>query len=196
MNNLTDFIITNIKIRKDELLIKNQKNYYLNSNCLKLLDDKILPQIDLDFINNTNNFDIIYRLSSKSFLEPYLLESNRLEGLYCMLDNINYQTKLFYKNINFVKKYKYFLIAFYIVAGQIFTDGNHRVAFHYLISTGIDEKKASNTVKMIDSCCKYKKISWCNIHEFIQKLIDNLTLIINQNNENIILKKIENLFIS
>lgn len=191
MINVIDFVRTNIQIRKYEIDISKQHS--INKNCLKLLNSDKLSNDD--FLTNPYNYDLIYRISSKSFETPTKIISNRLVGLSCMLDNINYITGIEYENINYVLKYKYFLVSFYILAGQVFSDGNHRVCCHYLLEQGIDKTRINNILGTIDLCRRYKNIYWNNLHEFIQKLINNLFFVLNQHDENVLVEKIENLFI-
>lgn len=191
MIDICDFIRTNIEIRKNEIV--NSKEYNINKNCLKLLDPNNL--LNISFLTNPDNYNLIYRISSKSFDTPTIMISNRLVGLSYMLANINYFTGIEFENISYVQKFKYFLIAFYILAGQVFSDGNHRVCYHYLLEQGIDKNKISSIIGTIDLCRRHKNIDWDNLHDFIQKLINNLLYVINQRDENILLEKIENLFI-
>lgn len=193
MISIYDFIKVNIKIRQNEITYVNPKLYNIDNECLKLinLDDLSLSKI----INNPENYDIIYKISSKSFETPTKIISNRLEGLTDMLSNVNFITKIEFENIKYIQKYKYFLVSFYILAGQVFSDGNHRVCYQYLLTQGIDENKINSIIGTIDSFRRYKYIDWYNLHEFIQKLINNLVVVINQKNENLLLEKIENLFI-
>ena len=185
------FIRTNILIRKNE--IENSKEYNINKNCLKLLDTNNL--LNISFLTNPDNYNLIYRISSKSFYNPTTMISNRLVGLSYMLVNLNYLTGTEFKNIKYVKKFKYFLITFYILAGQVFSDGNHRVCYHYLLEQGIDKNRISRILCSIDSCRRHTNIDWSNLHDFIQKIINNLFHIINEKEENLLLEKIENLFI-
>lgn len=193
MINICEFIKTNIEIRQYE--IENTKDYNINKNCLNLLNLDDFTILNIINSNNPDNYDLIYRLSSKSFENPNKIISNRLEGLTYMLSNMNYMTRIEFDNIKHVEKYKYFLISFYILAGQIFTDGNHRVCYKYLLNQGINKNRIHGIIKTIDLCRRYKNVDWNNIHEFIQKLINNLITVINIKNENILLEKIENLFI-
>jgi hypothetical protein len=193
MFNICDFVRQNIKIRSVE--ITNTKAYNINKKCISLLSLNNGDLLDIIDSTNPDNFDIIYRLSSKSFDTPSVIISNRIEGLNCMLSGINYTSGVEFENINHVSKYKYFLIVFYILVGQVFSDGNHRVCYNYLLSNKINEYKIEKIIGTIDSCRRYQQINWDNLHKFIQKLINNLVLIITQTNENIILEKIENLFI-
>lgn len=199
MINICDFIKANIEIRKCELT--GIKDYNINKKCLNLLTENNSSLLSLINTNNPynpynpDNFDIIYRISSKSFESTSRIISNRLEGLSSMLVNINYKTGDKFNNIEYVEKYKYFLVSFYIVAGQIFSDGNHRVCYQYLLYQGLTIDKISRIIKTIDLSRRNKYIDWNNLHDFIQKLIDNLISIINQRDENILLEKIENLFI-
>jgi hypothetical protein len=193
MINICDFIKANIEIRKYELT--GIKDYNINKKCLNLLTENNSSLLSLINANNPDNFDIIYRISSKSFESTSRIISNRLEGLSSMLVNINYKTGDKFNNIEYMEKYKYFLVSFYIVAGQIFSDANHRVCYQYLLYQGLTIDKISRIIKTIDLSRRNKYIDWDNIHDFIQKLIDNLISIINQRDENILLEKIENLFI-
>lgn len=193
--NICDFIKLNIETRKAELDVTKKQNHYIDEKCFNLLsldNDTLLNRISL---TNSDNFDIFYKISSKSFDTPFIIISNRIEGLNCLLSNINYESKIKFENIDYVSKYKYFLITFYILAGQVFSDGNHRVCHQYLLANGIEEIKILNIIRTIDSCRRYRIIDWNNLHEFIQKLINNLVLIVTQRDESIIMEKIENLFI-
>ena len=193
MIDVCDFIKINIEIRTYE--ITGIKDYNLNKNCLNLLT--LNNSSLLNTINSTNpdNYDIIYRLSSKSFETPSRIISNRIDGLACILSNINYMTGYKFNNIKYVEKYKYFFVSFYILAGQVFSDGNHRVCYHYLLTQPINKDRISGIIGSIDSCRRHKNIYWDNLHEFIQKLIDNLGLVIGHRDEKLLLEKIENLFI-
>jgi hypothetical protein len=191
MIDICDFIRINIEIRKNE--IENSKEYNINKNCLKLLDQNNL--LNMSFLTNPDNYDLIYRISSKSFDAQSIIKSNRLVGLSCALANINYITGIEFENIRYIQKFKYFLISFYILAGQVFSDGNHRVCYHYLLKQGIDKNRISSIIGTIDLCRRHKNIDWDNLHDFIQKLINNLFYVINQRDENILIEKIENFFI-
>ena len=191
MNDIFDFIRINIKIRNNE--IENSSEYNINKNCLKLLDQHNL--LNMSFLTNPDNYNLIYRISSKAFDTSTMIISNRLVGLSYMLANTNYITGIEFENIKHVQKFKYFLISFYILAGQVFSDGNHMVCYYYLLEQGIDENKISNTIGTIDLCRRQKNIDWLNLHDFIQIFINNLFYVINKRDENMLLEKIENLFI-
>ena len=215
MDSIVDFIRANIKLREHEILSDNPKPYQIDIKCLKLLDNINLVKIELLVslgsvpvgmletqvselgFEPTNALDnILYRISSKSFDDiTGKIISNRVCGLHCILAGINYKTGKKFNNINWVQGLKHFLIALYIISGQVFSDGNHRTSYQYLISIGTDKEKAVRTIKMIDTCGKKKQIDWSNIHEFIQKLINNLTEIISDKNEQLVFEKIENFFI-
>ena len=191
MNFPIDFIRANIKIRENEISFSNPTQYNLNSRCLNLLSSTFDSINIFDSIDN----DILYRISSKSFYDPNKIISNRILGLQCILTGINFTTGKQFDNISFIKQYKYFIVAIYLIAGQIFTDGNHRVCQQYLNYQGFPYDKSINIIKIIDNCRRIQTIDWENIHEFIQKIINNLAKIITNKNENLILEKIENLFI-
>lgn len=191
MIDICDFIKTNIELRKNEIESSNQ--YSINKNCLKLLDSKNL--LTVNFLINPDNYDLVYRISSKSFETPTKMISNRLIGLYCMLADVNFMTKIEFENIKYVQKFKYFFVSFYILAGQVFSDGNHRVCYHYLYECGINKNRISSIIGLIDICRRHKNIDWDNLHDFIQKLINNLFLIVSQRDDTILVEKIENLFI-
>jgi hypothetical protein len=193
MNNICDFIKTNIVIRKQEVTMTNF--HYIDKHCLNLLNLNNVSLLNKFSPTNPDNIDLIYKLSSKSFDSPSTMISNRIDGLGCMLANINYSSGIEFTNINYVGKYKYFLITFYILAGQVFSDGNHRVCYQYLLANNIEKSKISNIIEIIDSCRRNKKIDWDNLHKFIQKIIDNMVLFITRRDENLILEKIENLFV-
>lgn len=193
MIEIGDFIKTNIEIRENEIWSVNQYKYSINKNCQKLLySDNLL---NINFLTNPDNYDLIYRISSKSFENPTTMISNRLVGLSCMLNGINYFTGMDFENIKYVQKYKYFLVSFYILAGQVFSDGNHRLCYNYLLSQNIDKNRISSIIGTIDLCRRHKNIDWNCIHDFIQTLINNLFFILNQRDENILVEKIENFFI-
>lgn len=193
------FIKTNIIIRKDEINSLEKKPYYIDSECLILVNSIEKSNINFREFFVQKNFNIIYKLSSKSFDTSNTLiinNTNRLAGLNCLLSNINYKTGKLFNNIKYVEKYKYFFVSLYILAGQVFSDGNHRVCYEYLISQGIDDIKVSRIINMIDLFCRNnKKICWENLHEFIQKIIDNLITVVDFRNEKSLLEKIENIFI-
>lgn len=193
MCDIVYFIKTNIKIRTCE--ITGTKEYNLNKDCLNLLTLNNISLLNTIDSNNPDNYNIIYRLSSKSFETPYKIISNRLNGLGCILSNINYITGIKFNNIKYVEKFKYFLVSFYILAGQVFSDGNHRVCYEYLLTQGINKNRISCIIGTIDTCRIHKQINWDNLHVFIQKLIDNLDFVITQKDDNLLLEKIENFFI-
>ena len=200
MNSLEDFIKANIKIRENEVTNELKKQYHIDMRCLNLM--KFIDNFensnrsDISDIINNLDYDILYRISSKSFSNPGTIISNRILGLKSILECINFTTGRLYENILHVLPYRYFLVSFYLIAGQIFSDGNHRVCQQYLmICHSFSYDKSIGIIKMIDSCRKHKLIDWSNIHDFLQKFIDNLARIITEKNESIILEKIENLFI-
>lgn len=188
------FIRFNINIRFDELNILNKLDYHIDEECVNLLNSNDL--IILHKIHN--NSDIFYKISSKSFnviADRRNFVVDRLSGLNHLLNNLNFKTKNLFIGIEIVGKYKYFLISSYIIAGQIFTDGNHRTVIKYLKHNGYDCERINTIINLIDNVIISKNVRWDNIHEFIQKLIDNIVHVINTNCENLLVEKIENLFI-
>lgn len=197
--NIFDFIKTNIIIRKNEITSPEKKPHYIDSECFVLLESIEKSNINFKDFLVEKNFNIIYKLSSKSFDTSNTLiinNTNRLEGLNCFLLNINYKTGKLFNNIKYVERYKYFFVSLYILAGQVFSDGNHRVCYQYLISHGINNVKVSRIIDMIDLFYRSNKnICWENLHEFIQKIINNLVMEVDLKNENLLLEKIEKIFI-
>ena len=60
---------------------------------------------------------------------------------------------------------------------------------------GCSLSKASEIIKMVDKCIVHRNICWENIHEFIQIFINNLAFVLDERNGNLLIEKIENIFI-
>lgn len=223
MININHFIKKNIEIRINELHSLESKPHYINDNCLLYLN--WLRSLDIDdiytntsnssnknypglfyfdlnelstnpyYLNHIVNEDLIYRLSSKSFQSNSNTKSNRLEGLNSILSGINYKLGYEFMNLKYIDKYKYYVVCLYVIGGQVFSDGNHRVCWYYLKSQNICETKIWNIIKSLDIFIKKHQIHWDNLHEVIQNFINNLYKIISNRNDDILIKKIENLFI-
>lgn len=215
MININHFIKKNIEIRLSEYHRQETKPHYIDDNCISYLN--WLKSLDLDdiysnypelfyfdlnelatnpyYMNHQINRDLIYRLSSKSFESNSNIKSNRIEGLNSILLGYNYKLDCEFINFKYINKYKYYIICLYVIGGQVFTDGNHRICWHYLKSQNICETKIWNIIKALDGFIKHSQVSWNNLHEVIQNFINNIYKIISNRNDDILLEKIENLFI-
>lgn len=192
--NIAELIRFNINSRYCEISKPFQMPYYINEECLNLLNCNDLTLLDM----MNQNLNLFYRISSKScdFAGNNIsFNTNRIEGLNNLINGVNFKTKLPFNNVAIFKKYHYFLIPVYIISGQIFTDGNHRTAIEYLTNLGYNSPRINLLVNLIDKCIKEKNVRWETVHEFIQKIIDNVACVIDNNNENLLIEKIENLFI-
>lgn len=157
-----DLIKFNISVRKSDFLLEPQ---IYNTIMLN-------PDFNLGSIDN----QMLQKISSKSFVSDKLI-FNRIHGLDCILNGINFATGKKYNNFDNVLSYKYFFVSFYIVGGQVFSDGNHRTALYYLQSKEIQPEKSIKIIKLIDTVIRKINLSWDQIHEFVQILIDNLAFI-------------------
>lgn len=163
-----DFVKSNLSIRKSSF-----------TDCASVYNTIMLdPNLSIKSIDNK----MLQKISSKSFVTSQLTsnitnKSNRLEGLDCMLNGINFLTGVIFKNYSKVIQYKYFFISLYILAGQVFSDGNHRVVLEYLQTLGFDQIKSTKILNTIDSIRRRTNLDWDSIHGFIQNLIDNIVLI-------------------
>lgn len=205
---INEFVKTNIQLRIDELSSINKKNYHINERCVELLNliDVYLTSPESYFnILDIMDEDILCRISSKSILQiPSNSQdktitniiTNRLRGLDLMLNGINFKTGVTYCGFLNISKYRYFIVAFYIVAGQVFTDCNHRVCNEYLCSCGIPKEKANKIIKAIDVCRNNKSVGWDNLHKCVEKIISKLNRMSEEEiNEIISNEKIENIYI-
>ncbi len=174
MKTAIDFVKANIIIRKDSFA-SNPKLF--NS----IVFAKSIESYDLEMLE---------KISSKSFVNGYV--TNRVQGLESLLQGINFLTGMEFKYFDKVSHSHPFIISCYILAGQVFSDGNHRVVLEYLNSQGFDFEKSIKYIQMIDCCRRNKDLSWENIHQFIQTLITNIFVVKGENELN---KKIESLFI-
>jgi hypothetical protein len=157
MKRAVDFVRANITIRKISFF-NNPKlfNSIIFSDSIESYDSKMLENI-----------------SSKSFImNGYIV--NRIKGLECLLNGINFETGERFVNFDLVKNEHPFIISCYILAGQVFSDANHRVVLEYLNSLGYSFSKSIKYVEKIDSTRRTKNLSWENIHDFIESLISNI----------------------
>ncbi len=176
MNTVIDFVKSNLIIRKESFSNPNLFNAIVFSKSI-----------------NSYNLEMLKEISSKSIVDSSTNTIiNRLEGLECLLNGKNFITKEKFKHFNSVTHAHPFIIGCYILAGQIFSDGNHRVVLEYLQSTGLSFLKSVKYIEMIDHARRNKNLSWENIHEFIEILISNIFVVKGEIELN---KKIENMFI-
>ena len=176
MDTINELVSININTRINEL--RENKLYSIDHKCVNLLFKTTSIRNALicdDTNNNIINNDILYRISSKSFSNPNGLFENRIKGLDDLLNNINFTTRQKFINIDDLElSFKWLIVSFYIIAGQVFSDGNHRSCCQYLLSQGFTHIKVSNIIKRIDYYIYISGIEWSNIHIFIQKLIDKI----------------------
>jgi hypothetical protein len=133
-----------------------------------------IHSFDLDNIIRTIDLQTLELISSKSFVKQGTI-INRLEGLECILNNINFLTGKKYNNIENMKpRIRHVLIAYYILAGQVFSDGNHRVTIEYLKSHNFRNEQIEKIIYEIDMN-RRNIVSWENIHDYIQHSIDILS---------------------
>jgi hypothetical protein len=164
MNTSIDFVRCNLSIRKEHF-----------EDCINIYNSIMLDKnLSIKSINNT----MLEKISSKSFPSSNIkqFKSNRVEGLECMLHGINYITGKKFKgyDLSCITKYNYFFISLYILAGQVFSDGNHRVTIEFLQTQGFDYPKALQTINQIDLIRRKTSLDWDSIHNFIQVLINNI----------------------
>lgn len=176
MKTAIDFVKANVTIRKDSFI-----------ECPKLFNSIVFSQ-SIELV--TKDLEMLKKISSKSFVNG--LVTNRVQGLECLLEGKNFITGIKYKHFDLASHAHPFIISCYILAGQVFSDGNHRVVFEYLTSQGFEFAKSIKYIQMIDHCRQTKNLSWENIHEFIQILISNIVAV---KGEIELSKKIENMFI-
>lgn len=185
---LNDFIKTNIIVRMNELENPCPKQHEINSRCVELIDI-IESDSNYDILNMLKfNQDIFCRISSKS-----IGYKNRLEGLNFMLKGQNFQSTKIYEQFEQLNKYKFLVVCYYIVVGQVFSNGNHRVGIEFLMSNHIDKLNATNIVNIMDISRNVNQIGWENIHDFIQIIIFKLVKMINEKIN--FMEKIENIFV-
>lgn len=175
MKTAVDFVKANTIIRKKSFISNPSLfNSIIYSNCIDSYDSTMLEKI-----------------SSKSFVsKDHVI--NRIQGLECLLNGINFETNEKFKHFNSVAHAHPFIITCYILAGQVFSDGNHRVVLEYLQTIGFSFDKSIKYIQMIDNARRNKNLDWENIHEFIQTLISNIVVVKGEIELN---KKIENMFI-
>jgi hypothetical protein len=174
MKTAVDFVRANITIRESSF----STNHELFESIMFL-----------DSINSYNS-EMLKTISSKSFRNNSFV--NRLEGLEYLLNGLNFKTGEKFKYFDSVKNAHPFIISCYVLAGQVFSDGNHRVVLQYLNSIGYSYLRSIKYIEMIDNARRTKDLSWENIHDFIQKLLFNICCIQGEIEIN---KKIENMFI-
>jgi hypothetical protein len=175
MKTAVDFVRTNITIRKSSFSTNPQ------------LFDSIIFSDSID----SYNLEMLKNISSKSFIgNGYIV--NRLKGLEYLLNGLNFKTGEKFKNFDLVKHAHPFIISCYILAGQVFSDANHRVVMQYLNSMGYSYSRSIKYIEMIDNARRTKCLSWENISEFVQTLISNIVYVEGDIEIN---KKIENMFI-
>jgi len=174
MKTAIDFVKANIMIR-EELF------------CDPVLFNAVRSYESIDSLSE--DLEMLQKISSKSFNNKYII--NRLKGLDQLLNGINFKTGTLFKDFDLVTSTHPLIISCYILAGQIFSDGNHRVVFKFLESQGLTFDKAAKYIKMIDNARINKNLSWDNIHDFIQLLISNIITVKDKS----LNQKIENMFI-
>jgi hypothetical protein len=161
MKTAVDFVKANITIRKSSFSDNPQLFIsILSSKSIDSYDSMMLKNISSKSFNINNNNYIV----------------NRVQGLDCLLNGINFITGKKFTSFYLVSQSKIhpFIISCYILAGQVFSDGNHRVVMEYLHLTGHSYSKSIKYIEMIDNARRTKYLSWENIHEFIQTLISNI----------------------
>ncbi len=100
---------------------------------------------DCGFVVNDLN-ELLKIITIKELVEIISSKgSDRLKSFYYFVNGINHFTNEeieWFKNVS--PKYLVFLIGCYIINAQVFSDGNHRTAYEYILKSGYFTQEETN----------------------------------------------------